>query len=123
MKDLETLSRNAEIPPRASIRGKGKSMSHKLPISKSDFLYIQERHFRGRFTITNCGGFTLTSIRLAEILSSNHLLTLKIDGTKIDTVSPDGSEWRTVKLMSAFKTSDGKFCVIDIEPPTVGKED
>lgn len=107
-----------KVPSRPAKRG-GHAIGNIVLICKSDFDYMRERGFRGRFTILNkrnSNGIT-HSVRLANALNGDdNTIVLSVATERRTTKSPDGATWRTVRLVSAYKTEDGKFCVIEISP-------
>lgn len=119
MNDLNVLPKDCAIPARPNARGH-RSLGNIIRIAKSDFDYMAERHFAGRFAIYNRrdGSGHMTSSRIAALLSRNEkTIVLSIAQKRRDTKSPDGATWRTVRLLSAYRTEDGKLCVIEIAPP------
>lgn len=118
MNDLSILPKGLKVPPRHVKRGT-RSIGNVILIAKSDFGYMEERNFQGRFAIRNRRASSIcTSARLADALETeNKSILLSIAQERRTTNSPDGATWRTVKLLSAYKTEDGKLCVIEIEPP------
>lgn len=119
MNDLSILPKGLKVPPRHVKRGT-RSIGNVILIAKSDFGYMEERNFHGRFSIRNRwtpNGLTISE-RLATILQrGDDTVLLSIPRVKRTTNSPDGATWRTVRLLSAYKTEDDKLCVIEIEPP------
>ena len=116
MNELETLPRNMKVPSRPAKRG-GHAISNIVLICKSDFDYMREREFRGRFTILNKrnGSGITHSVRLANALNGDDkTIVLSVATERRTTKSPDGATWRTVRLVSAYKTDDNKLCVIEI---------
>ena len=96
-------------------------MSNVILISKSDFGYMAERHFKGRFAITNRRDSDhRISLRLANAMNNHSAIVLSVAQERRTTDSPDGMTWRTVRLLSAYKTEDDKLCVIEIAPPEKG---
>ena len=128
-KDLAIIPDNIDIPKRSPIM---KRLFNIIAVAKSDYRYIEERNFHGRFAITNRRGVEYThSERIAEVVAAAEeegvkplirLVSWAKSGMKINTESPDGATWRTVELLSAYKTPDGKLVVIEIAPPKA-KED
>ena len=119
MNDLSILPKGLKVPPRHVKRGT-RSIGNVIRIAKSDFGYMEERNFQGRFAIRNrCVSNSIcTSARLANALETeNKSILLSIAQERRTTNSPDGATWRTVRLLSAYKTEDGKLCVIEIESP------
>ena len=116
-KDLNILPKGMSVPTRPAYRCRARGPKNIIRISKSDYEYIEERRFEGRFAITNkmANGIT-TAYRLAAALDRDGKIVLSISGENRTTKMPDGATWRTVRLVSAFKTEDGKPCVIEIEP-------
>ena len=119
MNDLNVLPKGCTIPARPNARGH-RGLGNIILIAKGDFDYMAERHFTGRFAIYNrkTGNGHMTSSRIAALLSRNEeTIILSIAQENRNTKSPDGATWRTVRLLSAYKTEDGKLCVIKIAPP------
>lgn len=119
MNDLSILPKGLKVPPRHVKRGT-RSIGNVILIAKSDFGYMEEHNFQGRFAIRNrrASSSIYTSARLAVALETeDKSILLSIAQERRTTNSPDGATWRTVKLLSAYKTKDGKLCVIEIEPP------
>lgn len=119
MNDLSILPKGLKVPPCPRRIGT-RTIGNIIPISKSDFAYMEERSFHGRFAIRNNRTTNRLTIseRLATILQRGDVtVLLSIPSVKRTTKSPDGATWRTVKLLSAHKTEDGKLCVIEIKPP------
>ena len=129
-KDLDILPESINIPERSTVV---RRLNNVISIGRSDYRYIEDRHFCGRFAITNRRGCGYTHAeRIAKITAAAKedgvkpticLAQRDGSGTKINTASPDGATWRTVELLSAFKTSDDKLVVIEIaQPKAKGKE-
>ena len=117
--DLNTLPEGVKIPSRCIYRSR-----NPILISKADFDYMEERSFHGRFTIVNraISSKKRTSMRLAAVLKKeDRNIVLSIAQERRTANSPDGATWRTVRLLSAFKPDDSKYCVIEIEPPMWAK--
>jgi hypothetical protein len=117
MKDLKTLPKGMDIPTRHRAEQGSRSIGNTILVAKGDFDYIEQRKFKGRFTILNKhSGNHTTAYRLAVALENNSTICLSIAQERRTTKMPDGATWRTVRLVSAYKTEDGKLCVIEIEP-------
>ena len=116
MNTLEILPADIPVPQRPCQLGR--RASNLIPISKTNFEYMRERHFRGRFAICNRNTGTLrVASRLAKALDrSDTTIVLSIAQEPRNTTSPDGATWRTVQLKSAYRTEDDNLCVIEIAP-------
>lgn len=116
-KDLGVLPKGMDIPTRPRIARDGRNIGNTILVAKRDFNHIEQRNFKGRFTILNRQrGNHTTAYRLAVALENDKTICLSVAQENRTTKSPNGATWRTVKLLSAFKTEDGKLCVIEIEP-------
>lgn len=120
MNELETLPKDMEIPWRPAAN-RSRPIGNKIHISKADFDYMQSRNFKGRFAIRNRRiGHELTlSTRLAVALGNKakqSVIVLNVANKPMTTTGVDGVTWRTVRLISAYKSEDGKVCVIEIAP-------
>ena len=116
--DLNTLPKDCTVPTRHHVKCDKYRLGNVILVSKGDFEYMAERRFKGRFSIANRllnGHFT--SHRIAVALEGDKTILLSVAQERRTTGCPDGATWRTVRLVSAYKTEDGKLCVIEIEPP------
>lgn len=120
MTELETLPKGMEIPWRPAAN-RSRPIGNRIDISKADFDYMQSRNFKGRFTVKNrkINLERTLSVRLAAALGNKTkrgVIVLSIANKPKTTTGADGATWRTVRLISAYKSEDGKLCVIEIEP-------
>lgn len=126
MNELETLPKDMEIPWRPAA-SRSRPIGNRIPISKADFDYMQTRNFKGRFAVRNrkIGLERVVSERLAAALGNKakpSVIILSIANKPKTTIGADGETWRTVRLISAYKSEDGNLCVIDIAPIEGGAE-
>ena len=126
MNDLKTLPKGMEIPWRPAAN-RSRPIGNRIDISKADFDYMQSRDFKGRFTVRNrkLNLERTISARLAAALESKTkpgVIVLGIANKPKTTTGADGATWRTVRLISAYKSEDGKLCVIEIAPMEGGAE-
>ena len=120
MNDLKTLPKGMEIPWRPAAN-RSRPIGNRIDISKADFDYMQSRNFKGRFAVMNrkLNLERTISVRLAAALGNKakpSVIVLSIANKPKTTTGADGATWRTVRLISAYKSEDGKLCVIEIEP-------
>lgn len=126
MNELETLPKGMEIPWRpTAIRSR--PIGNRIHISKADFDYMQTRNFKGRFAVRNrkLNLDRTISARLAAALGNKAkpgVIVLSIANKPKTTTGADGATWRTVRLISAYKSEDEKLCVIEIAPIEGGVE-
>lgn len=120
MTELETLPKGMEIPWRPAAN-RARPIGNRIHISKADFDYMQTRNFKGRFAVKNrkINLERTLSVRLAAALGNKMkrgVIVLSIANKPKTTTGADGATWRTVRLISAYKSEDGKLCVIEIAP-------
>lgn len=126
MNELETLPKGMEIPWRPAAN-RSRPIGNRIPISKADFDYMQTRNFKGRFAVMNrkINLERTLSVRLAATLGNKEkpsVIVLYVANKPKTTTGMDGETWRTVRLISAYKSEDGKLCVIEIAPIEGGAE-
>ena len=126
MTELETLPKGMEIPWRPAAN-RARPIGNRIHVSKADFDYMQTRNFKGRFAVKNrkIGHEMTLSARLAVALGNKAkpgVIVLNVANKPKTTTGADGATWRTVRLISAYKSDDGKLCVIEIAPIEGGAE-
>lgn len=126
MNELKTLPKDMDIPWRPAAN-RSRPIGNRIHVSKADFDYMQTRNFKGRFAIRNRRvGLAMTlSTRLAVALGNKEkpgVIVLNVVNKSKTTTGADGATWRTVRLISAYKSEDGKLCVIEIAPMEGGAE-
>lgn len=120
MNELETLPKGIEIPWRPAAK-RSRPIRNRIYVGQADFDYMQTRNFKGRFAVRNRKiGLSMTlSARLAVALEKKakpSVIVLDVVNKPKTTTGVDGATWRAVRLVSAYKSEDGKLCVIEIAP-------